>query len=322
MTEGIYKTLKSWEEKKEVSAIVIFSDLEKSFCCGGDIKSLIQEKDMSYLEKFFAKEYKMDHFLRTMKTPVISWGEGYIMGGGMGIFLGGSHPIVTEKAIFSMPEISVGFFTDVGGTHFFNQIGRKGLFLALTGARFNGKEALNFSKWNLWGISSEKKKDLFQKLLETSFAKDPEENQKIVSKVLSSFKDLEACKDFPKKMEEAENLVKEDSLEACDENLRNYKGSSSFIKKSIASYLSGSPFSAAVIFRQIVEGEGLNLEESFEREWNIALRLFEESDVYEGVRALLVDKDKNPKWKYKTAKEVSKEDLERVFTPYSSKSLF
>ena len=183
MIVTLNKKLKEWKNKQELSAVFIHSEGDKAFCAGGDIVqlySIISESKKSgedpalAAQDFFQTEYETDYILSHFPKPVVLWGTGVVMGGGMGLFMSVSHPIVTETSLLAMPEISIGFFPDVGASYFLSQIKEGiGKYLALTACRLNASEALylNLTKWV---YSHKEKQNVFNFLSSSSF-KDIEE---------------------------------------------------------------------------------------------------------------------------------------------------
>ena len=159
MIVSLNKKIKEWRNKKELSAIFIHSTGDRAFCAGGDIVqvySIISEskkrgEDPSLAtQDFFQTEYETNYILHQFQKPVVLWGNGVVMGGGMGLFMAASHPIVTKTSLLAMPEINIGFFPDVGSSYFLNQIKEGiGRYIALTACRLNASEAhyLDLTKW-------------------------------------------------------------------------------------------------------------------------------------------------------------------------------
>ncbi|MBR9885939.1 MAG: enoyl-CoA hydratase/isomerase family protein, partial [Oceanospirillales bacterium] len=147
MIDLMQPQLDAWRNDDSVVALILDSAGEKAFCAGGDIvnlyKSIKGEGDKDFAERFFTREYLLDYTLHTYPKPIICWGSGIVMGGGMGLMNGCSHRIVTETSHLAMPEVTIGLYPDVGGSWFLNHMpGRTGLFLGLTGNPINAPDAL------------------------------------------------------------------------------------------------------------------------------------------------------------------------------------
>ena len=142
--------LKRWAQDPQIACVVLQSSTDKAFCAGGDVRALRQAvlNDPHTVPNpaaltFFSEEYRLDHLVHTYAKPLLVWGGGIVMGGGVGLMAGASHRVVTETTRIAMPEISIGLFPDVGGSWFLSRMpGRVGLFVGLTGAALNARDAL------------------------------------------------------------------------------------------------------------------------------------------------------------------------------------
>ena len=170
--------MREWKHKEKLAAVFIHSSGEKAFCAGGDVAqvyfSILESKKKGNdpalaVQDFFQTEYETDYMLSQLSPPVVLWGDGIVMGGGMGLFMASSHPIVTETSRLAMPEVSIGFFPDVGASYFLNQIENDmGKYLALTACPLNASEAC-FLNLTQWACRQRDKQNVFDFLLESSF---------------------------------------------------------------------------------------------------------------------------------------------------------
>lgn len=134
---------------------------------------------------FFSQEYRLDHTIHCYPKPFVVWGDGIVMGGGMGLMNGASQRIVTERSLLAMPEISIGLYPDVGATHFLNQMPKGcGLFLGLTGAQMNASDALFLNLADHF-VASESKDKVMDALAEIQWGETPSLNQQKVNDVLA-----------------------------------------------------------------------------------------------------------------------------------------
>lgn len=142
MVEKVHDQLSQWQKTKTL--ILIKGAGEKSFCAGGDVRSLVEASDPSLGRNFFRTEYITNHMIGTLKIPYVALIDGITMGGGVGLSVHGRYRVATEKTLFAMPETAIGLFPDVGGSYFLPRLaGKLGLYLALTGARLKGKDVLH-----------------------------------------------------------------------------------------------------------------------------------------------------------------------------------
>ena len=159
----ISNALEQWKDDSSIDAIFLDSSHEKAFCAGGDVKALIQHSPNDQAEKiefariYFQREYALDYLIHTYPKPLICWGDGFILGGGMGLFQGAHCRITTERSVLAMPEIAIGLFPDVGASYFLNRLPEYlGLFLGISGYKISGSDALLLGLADYQIASSEK----------------------------------------------------------------------------------------------------------------------------------------------------------------------
>ena len=151
MITCIYSKLLSWQNDQNIVAVFIEGAGDKAFCAGGDVVSLYHdlaydspdEQNTNSAQNYFTQEYQLDFLIQQYKKPIITWGNGIVMGGGVGLMVGASHRIVTENTKLAMPEVTIGLFPDVCGSYFLNKMPNNlGLFVGLTGAMLNAEDAI------------------------------------------------------------------------------------------------------------------------------------------------------------------------------------
>ena len=328
MIQILHKEIKKWKDRKDLSVVFIHATGERAFCAGGDVAQLYSKIKTSKEQgldpalstrDFFHTEYEMDYMLSQFPKPIVLWGNGIVMGGGMGLFMSSSHPIATESSLFAMPEVSIGFFPDVGASYFLSQIPNNlGLYLALTACRFNARTA-QFLEMTPWFFENESKQKVFDFLKNSmfkdsrdfdiqfkNFYKPPnflstqdcwiKESEKEILKALE-FKNLNSFYDY------FSQTVLEDKQ--WERNRKNF--------------LKSSPSSLAVVFDQLKRSKRqTNRKALFEMESVIAMNMSCRSDFPEGVRALLIDKTKNPKWNPNHVDNIEPEEIKKYFIPKSA----
>ncbi len=294
------------ELSRALNAIAIDDQIErvylsgsgpKGFCAGGDVVNVINYSGDQEPGHFFKAEYEVDLMIHRFKKPIISLCHRIIMGGGVGLVNGTSLKVFDQKTLLAMPEITIGLFPDVGSSFFLNQLERKWcLFLAMTGARLS--TALSFALELCDYVIA---RDSWDKLKAT---KDHSELLELCKELhsceaidLSEFSDLNVINDM-KSVYEFDRWARE---YAQKENANHW------IKSSIETYLQGSPLSAKIIWSYFNWAKGKSIEECFAKDLELGRQMLECSDFSEGVRALLIDKDKNPKWMFKELSEISSE---------------
>jgi enoyl-CoA hydratase/carnithine racemase len=313
------RKLLEWRVRDDIACIVLHADSDRAFCAGGDVKALVMalERDGTVAAReFFSAEYFVDYLIHIYPKPILCWADGITMGGGIGIMNGASYRVVTERSTLAMPEIAIGLFPDVGGTFFLNRLpAGLGLFLGLTGARFNGPDATAIGMADGF-IPAEKKAEIFAGLMRLSWTTDSQTNKEALRSYLTTVTEPEAAgkSELLMRLDAIRNLILKATIEEIDGAFRSWHGADRWIKIAIDGYVTGSPTSAKTTFRQLVEGKELSVKEVFLREWNLALNLSRRSDFREGVRALLIDKDQRPQWNPPALAAVRDEEIDGFFS--------
>ncbi|XP_042875061.1 3-hydroxyisobutyryl-CoA hydrolase, mitochondrial-like isoform X2 [Penaeus japonicus] len=314
MVRLIYPKLKEWENTK--SMVIIKGAGEKAFCAGGDVRSIVEGKakgDESGTD-FFREEYMLNCLIGTLHIPYIALIDGITMGGGVGLSVHGDYRVATERTLFAMPETAIGLFPDVGGSHFLPRLGgRLGMYLALTGHRLKGKDVLKA------GVATHVCDAARIGELEEALLKLNSPYPEDISQVIEEFhKESTFSKDVPFSLQPMLPKIKAcysaGSVEEIIANLE--KDGSEWAQKQIQTLRKMSPTSLKVTFEQIERGAHLTLQECLTMEMRMVWRFYHDNDFSEGVRALLIDKDQNPKWKPATLEDVPTTDtINRYFAP-------
>jgi len=329
MIQVIQRQLNRWRDNARVAFILMDAEGDKAFCAGGDVKALFagrrdtqQGIENPSALKFFDEEYALNYDLHSYPKPIICWGTGIVMGGGIGLLVACSHRIVTETSNIAMPEIVLGLYPDVGSSWFFNRSpGKTGLFMGLTGIQINGHDAKYAGLADRF-INAQYKTALLEELL--SIPLDIIERTSVsisesITNILKNF-EVKSQKSFP-----ASNLKKHfETIDACCDfenpvdiyhaiQLSAKQSGCNWLKQAANNLKAGNPSSVHIIFEQIKRAKHLSLEEAFLMERNISARYMSSYDFYEGVRALLVDKDKKPQWQHQSIESVSYDFVEEYF---------
>lgn len=321
MVELLLSSLEAWQNDDTVAAVFVYAEGEKAFCAGGDVQALHQSSvetpggPCEYAETFFAREYRMNHTLHNYPKPVICWGHGIVMGGGLGIFAGCSHRVVTERTRFAMPEVTIALFPDVGGSYFLNQMpGQVGRFLALTAANFNAADGM-FTGFGTALIANEARAAVITALqaLAASSAKTTAET---VTDLLSQLAEEHQCEAPEGNVEQNLALINtlcSGSSHQVFENIAALETDDKWLGKARGSMLHGSPMAVLWIDRQLELAKGLDLAEALRSELLLATNIVRYPEFAEGVRALLIDKDRSPNWEFKTPADVPSDLLDTFF---------
>ncbi len=315
MVRALSRALAAWREDDGIAAVLVRAVPGRAFCAGGDIRRVIETRDREGIEAacgFFRDEYRMNWRIKNFPKPYIALCDGITMGGGVGISIHGSHRIVTENTLFAMPETGIGFFPDVGGTWFLPRLpGELGMYLGLTGVRAKAADCLYA------GIATHYLPAERLPLLEEELAAAPAGRMEAVLAGLLA--DLsETPEPVPAPVEEERATI--DALFAGEELLaildRLEADGSGFGARQLALLAEKSPFSLHVTCAQLRRGAALtDFAQALALEYRIVHRFLEGREFAEGVRALLVDKDRNPKWTWPDPRAVPREAVEACFAP-------
>lgn len=307
--------MQRWAEDERVVAVFLQGAGEKAFCAGGDVRRIclaVRENgiDDPYAQTFFTEEYKLDYLIHVFPKPVIVWGQGIVMGGGIGLMSGASHRIVTETSRLAMPEISIGLYPDVGGSYFLARVkNRLGLFIGMTGAHLNAADAL-YIRLADHAIPSARREAVLERLCAEKWVTDAETCSLQVSTVLAREHRPELK---PSEISAREKLLSaragSDDLAELYAALTAPAPDDAWLDRTATSLAKGSPTSAALIYRQWQRGGRMELADVFREELVLSTQCARHPDFIEGVRALLVDKDNTPQWQPATLAEVSEEWL-------------
>lgn len=322
MVRALTPMLRQWAYDRGVVAVVLQGAGEKAFCVGGDLRELYDSMRASpgepsaYARGFFEEEYRLDYLIHTFEKPILCWGHGIVMGGGIGLMAGASHRVVTAQSRLAMPEITVGLYPDVGGSWLLRRMpGRVGLFLALTGAPLNAADALFCGLADLH-IGAAARTEVLAALQATKWSAVAPQDHAELSRILARY----ASKDLPKSnvrahFDRIHELMAGDELLDIGIPLRAFASEDPWLETAAATFRKGSPTSAALAFELRRRVKHASLAEVFRLEYDVSLGCAAHPDFAEGIRALLIDKDKSPRWSPATLEEVTPELVEDHFRP-------
>ncbi|MES0879428.1 enoyl-CoA hydratase/isomerase family protein [Roseibium sp. SCP14] len=304
MVKELERQLSVWAEDPAVAHVVITGAGEKAFCAGGDIRSIYDarmEGKLAGLSTFFREEYTLNAQIKAYPKPYIALIDGIVMGGGVGVSVHGSHRVGTEKTLFSMPETGIGFFPDVGGTFFLPRMPwHSGVYCALSAGRLKQGDALATGVLT-HAVASADLADL-ERALETaddidtaiaSYVVEPDEG------LLAQNKDV------------IDNAFAAGSVLEILERLE--ASPNEFAQKTAQTVRQKSPTSVLIAFEQMKRGRGLTFNECMKLEYRIVSRILQGDDFFEGIRAVLVDKDHTPNWVPSQFGQVDSADLASYF---------
>lgn len=313
MIHLLLPAMQRWAEDPRVVAVFLQGAGEKAFCAGGDVRRIclaVRENgiDDPYAQTFFTEEYRLDHLIHVYPKPVVVWGSGIVMGGGIGLMGGASHRLVTETSRLAMPEITIGLYPDVGGSYFLSRVkGRLGLFIGMTGVHLNAADALYIGLADI-AVQASRREAVIARLCDEIWEEDVEARELQMSAVLMR----EAAPALAaSEIRAREALLNQraggDDLSALHAALTAPVPDDPWLDRTAKALAKGSPTSAALIHRQWQRGRDLSLEAVFREELTLSTQCARHPDFIEGVRALLVDKDNAPRWQPATLAEITED---------------
>lgn len=314
MIQKLYEQLLIWRDDERVYFVCLEGEGDKSFSAGGDVVHLYHKRNddiEDYAFGFFHTEYCMNELMHLYPKPIVTFMNGIVMGGGVGVAVAGSHRVVNETTKWAMPEMNIGLYPDVGGSYFLNKVpGYLGRYLALTSRTIAGidvlyaKAADHFIPKETWS-SLKKMFDVFE-------WDDHLEEQ--LSFLMSEYEGVcEEASYLKKREKEINKHFKYDTIEAIFSSLSS-EDDNDWAKDTLELLKSKSPSSLKVTLEQLVRGRDKDIRECLMMELNMSMNFMKHHDFFEGVRSVLVDKDKLPKWSPKTLEDISKDDVDDYFT--------
>ncbi len=322
MIEALSAQLTEWRHNPNIAAVLIRGSGEKAFCAGGNIRALYGNMlensafPNQYALNFFSREYALDYQIHTYPKPIIAWASGIVMGGGLGVAAAAAYTIVTETTRMAMPEINIGLFPDAGGSWFLPHMpARSGLFLGLTGAPINGNDAL-LGNLADFALPADAYNTLLFALQQTNWQENVQDNHALTAQTLQSCHNTGRLPEslLLKHAALIHRITHQGSLAATDDFLHKnaVHQTDNWLKQAFDNYINGCPATAALVWRIFESAPRQSLPEIFRMELIVALHCCQNGDFQEGVRALLVDKDKNPRWQKKLS-EYTADDIDRYF---------
>ena len=307
MCSDMIAALLAWRENPEVIAVMLDHAEGRGFCAGGDVVMLRDSGagDGRAARAFFHEEYRLNHLLFTYPKPTVAFMDGITMGGGVGISQPCRRRVATEHSRFAMPETAIGLFPDVGGGWYLPRLpGRTGQFLALTGARLDGAECQYLGLATHY-VPSDRLDEVKARI-----AEHPDRIEGILGEASADPPEPRIGAHFAR----INRLFASDRLEEILEALQS--DDSEWAAKELATLRTKSPQACKVSLRLLAEGSDMpKFADEMRQEYRVATRVVRRHDFVEGVRALLVDKDNQPRWDPATPAGVTDAMLDEIFAP-------
>jgi enoyl-CoA hydratase/carnithine racemase len=326
MCELLLKQLRQWASDSSIATVVLKGGGEKGFSAGGDVAQVIRHvrselasgaERFVYGDLFFTVEYELDLLIHKYPKPLISYSHGVCMGGGMGLVAGASHRIVSDRSKIAMPEIHIGLFPDVGGGYFLNRApGGAGTLMALTGMIINEADAL-FAELADYFVPQEENDALWAKVKALPWTTHAAANREVLTDCLLSLHrkyhlglPLSNLRQY---YDAIRFITKQSSVEKIRDALVAAAAEDPFFEPMAKNLTQGSPTAAKVTYAYLQRCKSLSIEQVLKLDLVLAKQYQRHHDFPEGVRALLIDKDKKPQWAPATFADVSDELVESHF---------
>ena len=310
--------LDAWAEDPAVGAVLVRGAGGKAFCAGGDVLAISRAaREGDELSRiFFREEYTLNRTIKTYPKPYIALIDGITMGGGVGISEHGSHRIVGDRTLYAMPETAIGMFPDVGGTYFLpRRPGRLGQYLALTGARLKAADCLYCGVATAY-VPSDRSEDLVAALSQAELRGEA------AGKVDDILGDVSTDPGTPPLAAHREAI---DRCFASDKAVEVFAALAAeggdWAERTLATLKAASPLALMVTEEAIRRGASLSFEDCMTMEYRLSQSFMAGRDFHEGIRALLIDKDKSPRWQHASIEAVSDAEVEAYFAPLGENDL-
>ncbi len=302
MIRAIAAALEDWRDDPHVHLVVIEGAGERAFCAGGDIRALRQHQldgDRPPVDAFFTEEYALNRAIAEYPKPYVALIDGICMGGGIGVSVHAPYRVASEHAVFAMPETAIGFFPDIGASFFLPRLpGRLGVYLGLSGARVKGADAVHA------GLATHFVPRAGLPALAAALAADgigalgPHAAPLPPSALAEARPAIDRCFAAGTVPEILARLAREDGAWAQD---------------TLAALRTVSPSSLFWTLRLLEEGAGRTLADCLAAEFALTRTTMRHPDFVEGVRAMVVDKDRQPGWSPARVEEVRAAEIDALF---------
>lgn len=308
MVLAIQQQLTHWGKDSTIKAVIIRASSGRAFCAGGDIRSIYHKKltNDPTLGDFFREEYRLNQQIFHFQKPYIALLDGITMGGGAGISIHGSHRVATENLSFAMPETTIGYFPDIGASYFLPRIPHKlGYYLGLTGEHIAYQDCLALGLVDTV-IASSRQEQLIQKLTESALP-----DKRTVTHIIQSFSVPTPESTLWSHRKEIETCFSQTTIENILHSLKTQDSEWCLTTADILN--NKSPASLKIALRALREGNHLDFDSCMQMDEHLAKHFMNSHDFFEGIRAVVIDKDHNPQWNPASLELITSEFVDHYF---------
>jgi enoyl-CoA hydratase len=318
MCLAIDRSLGAWARDDRIAAVAVRGSGDRAFCAGGDVRAIYDDglalKRGSgggrIVREFFRDEYRMNRRIKTFPKPYIALIDGITMGGGIGLSVHGSHRVATERTLAAMPETGIGLFPDVGASYVLPRMpGRMGTYLALTGARIKAPDLIALGAAT-HHVSSARIAELLGDLTAADWSVGPSAT---ADAILARHATDPGAAELPRHRAAIDRGFAAERVEEILDAL-DAEGSD-FASGAAATIRTMSPTSLKLTLKEMRRGKSLDFDACMVMEYRLTQSVLAGHDFYEGIRAQLVDKDRNPKWDPPTLAGVDEAAIDAYFLP-------
>lgn len=329
MCQLLLDQFRRWAADEQIVAVVLHAAGDKGFSAGGDVATVVRHvrggapDRYVYGDSFFDVEYTLDKLIHRYPKPMITYAHGVCMGGGVGLSVGGSHRIVADRCRIAMPEIHIGLFPDVGGGYFLNRVpGGIGRVLALTGLTINEADAC-FAGLADYFVPYEQRAEIWEALGEISWTGRALADRQLVTRCLLSlhrrFKSGLPTTNLLQYYDTWRFIAAQPGTDELLAALQVAAGEDPYFEAAAKSLAGGSPTTAVIADEYLRRTRQMSLTEVLDLDLIMARQFQRHHDFPEGVRALLIDKDKRPEWEAASLDAVDPQTVARHFQPLDAR---
>jgi enoyl-CoA hydratase/carnithine racemase len=329
MIRQLEAKLDAWAVDRSIVAVWLEGSGDKAFCAGGDVvalyRSLTEEgenrgagRDSLFAETYFSAEYHLDYRIHSYPKPLMVWGDGIVMGGGLGLMAGGFQRLVTETTRIALPEITIGLYPDIGASWFLNRMPPGvGAYLGLTGAQLNARDALDLGLADRF-VPRERREALLGGLEEADYGdRSGPALRGAVQRVLDAHEDRSAAPagQVMPRLDHLQALVGTVDAATAVKRILADDSDDKWLAANRARLETGCPMTAQLVWRMLDRHAHTSLADAFRDELVLSVQCCRLGDFVEGVRALLIDKDRNPRWSHVDVESVPEAAIQALFVP-------